>query len=239
MAAGHSGIAVTARSKPSPCSGSGEYAGALCRELETKDLLLRELGHRVRNSLSIIVSLASIEADGITDKAAAAGIERLASRVTATALLYDKLESQTGKVPMDEYIGDLVDLLVKSLAAAPEGINLELSLLPVTLGAKEAASVGLVVNEAVTNAFKYGLMARQGGRLRVELAQPRRGQLRLSIEDDGPGFPVGFDIGKNGDFGFTLMEAEADSLGGKLSFGPGPGAAVIMDFPQVRARRRA
>ncbi len=203
--------------------------------LAEKDLLLRELGHRVRNSLTVIASLANIESIDVKDKKAAASIERLKGRIEATALLYDRLETSQalGRLRVDSYIEELVVLLVASLAPSPESVALSLSLSPLTMGYKKAGAIGLIVNEAVTNAFKYGMDRKKGGRLFVKLGPTRRGERHLVIEDQGPGFPKGFDPQRDGDFGLALMAGEARDLGGSFSIGKaeGQGARIEVVFP--------
>lgn len=220
-------------SVPRPAKKAASPEERFSRELAGKDLLLRELGHRVKNSLAVIASLADIESMAIVDPTAASSVERLKNRVAATALLYDKLETAQagGMVPIHEYITDLVNLLVESLSASPEAIRVELRLEPLFLDPRQAGAIGLIVNEAVTNSFKYGLGRGRGGVLRTELLAGRRGKWRLVIADDGPGLPPGFSIERDGDFGFCLIKAEAEELKGTLLLGKGPGARISVEFP--------
>lgn len=92
------------------------------------DLLLRELIHRIKNSLTIISSIANLESQAITDPGAQEIIQRLRNRVTATALLYDLLAKggEPGSIQLGAYLGDLAELLIDSLAAEPSRLKLDL-----------------------------------------------------------------------------------------------------------------
>lgn len=197
------------------------------------DLLLRELVHRVKNSLTIISSIANLEAQSIQDPAAQESVQRLRSRVTATALLYDRLSVGSGRdtIRLNAYLGDLGTLLVESLALEPSRIHLELDVEALSLSPKIAGALGLIVNEAITNSFKYGLKEADEGRITVSCRRQGRGRCRLLVSDNGPGFPPGILAGEGLDFGFTLMALEAEELGGRLELVPGPGAAISVAFP--------
>lgn len=199
------------------------------------DILLRELIHRIKNSLAIISSIANIEAQSIKDPEARESVLRLQSRVAATALLYDRLSTGAGggTVRLDTYLGNLAELLVESLAIDPSMVELELDLEALAVSPKIAGALGLLVNEAITNSFKYGL-ATGRGRLRLSCRSIGRGQCRLLVSDDGPGFPPSTMAGEGRDFGFTLMALEAEELGGRLELEPGPGAAIGLSFPLPR-----
>lgn len=205
-----------------------------CRHIAETTLHLKELGHRVRNSLTVIASLACMESEGIEDAVAAASIERLKNRVAATALLYDRLDLEAGSssIRVDQYLEEIVKLVVDSLSLAPGSVELRMELSPLRLGPKQAGALGLITNEAVTNAFKYGILAGGGRTLRVVLGPLGRRFRRLLVEDDGPGFPGGFDPKTHGDFGLELMVAEAEGLGGALTATNGrPGARIEVVFP--------
>ncbi len=197
------------------------------------DFLLRELVHRVKNSLTIISSIASLEAQSILDPAAKEIVRRLQSRVSATALLYDRLSLGSGRdtIRLDSYLGDLASLLVESLALEPSRILLELDVEALSVSPKLAGALGLIVNEAITNSFKYGLQEAGGGRITVSCRRQGRGRCRLQVSDNGPGFPPAILAGDGRDFGFTLMALEAEEVGGKLELEPGPGAAISVSFP--------
>lgn len=94
-----------------------------------------------------------------------------------------------------------------------------------------AGALGLIVNEAITNSFKYGLKSADPGRLSLSCRRQARGRCRLVVSDNGPGFPPDILSGQGRDFGFTLMALEAEELGGKLEIEAGPGAAIAVSFP--------
>ena len=112
-------------------------------------------------------------------------------------------------------------------------VKVELALSDFELDSSRAAALGLAANEAMTNSFKYAFEGPGEGRLRIELSS-LRGRVEFAVEDDGPGFPAGFDPLKDGDIGYALMADKARELRGRLTVGGGAGgrgARVQISFP--------
>jgi PAS domain S-box-containing protein len=211
------------------------------RELEDRgeeaerDRIVRELSHRVKNSLALIGSLANVESGAIKDAAAKDILERMQGRLHATSLLYDKLARAPGTDSIDvaEYLASLAALIAANFSDGSGRVRIELALSRLELEPGRAAALGLAANEAMTNSFKYAFAGTAEGRLRVELSSSK-GRAIFAIEDDGPGFPSGFDPSKDGDLGYALMADKARELGGRLAAGGGSsgrGARVQIDFP--------
>ena len=200
-----------------------------------KDRVLREINHRMKNSLAVISSLVSLERDSVIDEAAREGLERLHGRIHATGLLYDKLARAQEPESIDaaEYIADLAALVDENFSTAEKRVRLELALSKIELDSERAAALGLVANEAMTNSYKYAFAGARRGLLKVELAVSGKKAI-FAVEDDGPGFPAGFDPLRDGDIGFALMADKARELGGLLSTRSGEGgrgARVEIAFP--------
>jgi two-component sensor histidine kinase len=210
------------------CSEPRKKLSELEAELAAKDILLKELGHRVKNSFAIIASLASLEASRASAFGCAGALDRIRGSVDAMALLYDRLgaEGAGGEIDAADYLGEIYGLMAGAIAPA----ELELDLEPLFLDRRRATALGLAANEATTNAIKYAFSGGRGGTLRVELRRDGD-RARFAVEDDGPGFPPGFDAERDGDFGLDLLALEAGELGGTLRLNGGPGARVEIDFP--------
>lgn len=209
------------------------------------DAVVREMNHRVKNTLSLISSLARLEKDELEDEAAKEALGRLERRIEASGLLYDMLARSRGIDSIDaaNYLADLAALISANFASIDGEVRLDLSLQSLVLDGKRAAALGLAANEAMTNSYKYAFAS---DRLRASsCTRPTAGTLKIRlsvsgktaaflVEDDGPGFPAGFDPARDGDIGFALMIDKARELGGRLVAGPGSrgrGARVEISFP--------
>ncbi len=190
--------------------------------------LLRELGHRVMNSFAGISAIVAMEARASPAEGRAA-LDRVQGRVQALASLYRRLDGafHTDRVEISDYLGGIVGSFRDSLAASA-GVTVDCDLRPLTLPAKAAVPLGLVVNELLTNAVKHAFEAGRSGTVRVTL-DSAEGTCRLRVADDGGGVAEGA-AGQG--VGGTLVAAFVGELGGDLSTDTGPGGTcVTVTFP--------
>ncbi len=208
-----------------------EFANEELRKAsEEKNLLLRELQHRVKNSLGIIASLTSLEAERNDDPSFRSSMSKVGDRINAVAELYDRLlaEDPTKGVRLDIYIRDLAERLLGGYSSDPEKIRLEFELESAEVDAKTSVAVGLIVNELATNAMKYAFPGDARGSLRIALLR-REGRLELEVSDDGVGIPASPGGDAEG-LGTMIVAMLAKQIGGALSRGPGPGTSVRVAF---------
>jgi two-component sensor histidine kinase len=192
----------------------------------TTDLLLREMSHRVKNKFTMISSIIALQARQGSDEVRAA-LEDIAGRVQIIATVHDYLQvsRRDGRIAMQDYVVSLCRSLGEALGA-PGTVALSSSSVDVQLPPEKALAVGVIVNELVTNAFKYAFHDGQTGRVHVELA--REGdKLVLSVSDDG----IGCDAPESG-LGTRLVSTFAAQLGGKASWRRPPegGCRAIVEF---------
>jgi len=210
--------------------------------LAEKDILLKEIHHRVKNNLQIISSLLRLQSYALRDASDRAFFEETQQRVHAMAQLHEMLyrSPDLASIDADEYLRALVETLA---AGSGGGCVPRLELASCRLDLDEALPLGLAVNELVTNALKYGCPRRDGrdvhggadpgdgeGRVSVEFAH-RGNELRLVVRDRGPGLPEGLDPMTASSMGFTLVRSLCEQLRGELSFSEPPGLAVSLSFP--------
>ncbi|HAE22054.1 MAG TPA: hypothetical protein DCG47_07000, partial [Spirochaetaceae bacterium] len=187
--------------------------------------ILSELGHRIKNTLSLTSSLLSLAKSKVRDEADGELFEESQSRVHAMSLLYERLLKSTaqGSIDFTAYLKELCAGLMQAYtptgaagAMAKEGAAIELVLDEMTMDSSRAVSLGLAVNEALTNSFKYAAKPGTVLRIRVEatIADER---MCLRISDNGPGLPGGFSIDQSEGLGFQLVKALALQLKGSLS----------------------
>jgi two-component sensor histidine kinase len=154
-------------------------------------VLLREVNHRVANSLQLIGALIGLQARRVTDPGARDVLQQAVKRVEAVGLVHRRL--YTGQdvefVEMDDYLGGLVDELSRAAQYGDQGPKIVLSAESIRVETDKAVPLGLIVNELVTNALKYAYPAGGAGAVRVQLSREAEG-VRLVVEDDGVGYPV-------------------------------------------------
>ncbi len=178
-------------------------------------MLLQELTHRVKNSLQLIASIVTIEARSLSSAEGKAALERVSHRLTALGQFYSKLtEADTFEaVDAATYLDELCRNLIASVYKDGDAfIMLKTDIESEPLPADRAISIGLIVNELVTNAVKYGFPGEAKGTVMVTLKR-LPGELRLTVADDGQGIdPRRADSGVGG----RLVDGFAEKLGGKV-----------------------
>ena len=162
-------------------------------ELAAKQsVLLREVNHRVANSLQLISSLLELQARRTGDSDARDALRAAAERVEAVSLVHRRLytSDDVSHVEMDQYLAGLVEELQRSVGAQDASCSIRLRADQARVETDKAVAIGLVVNELVTNAAKYAYPSRDGGEVRVDFRK-LDGAFTLTVEDDGVGLPPG------------------------------------------------
>ncbi|MDA3950012.1 MAG: PAS domain-containing protein [Spirochaeta sp.] len=219
------------------------------RLIQEKETLLREVQHRIKNNIHTMTSLLSLHADTVTDAAASTAIRDAESRLRSMQVLYDQLYRSTSQeggslvTYLQSLVRQIVDLFptgneVAASVASPSE-RCEESL---TMSAKQLSTVGLIVNELVTNAMKYAFPASRsaggGGTeapaIHVSVDCPD-GAVTISVEDNGTGLPETFDPENPAGFGLVLVNAMVEQLEGTLRYESGPatgsaGTRVVVRF---------
>jgi two-component sensor histidine kinase len=207
-----------------------EKANERLKELsEARKVLLTELRHRIKNSLAIISSLASLESEQRGDEVLRAAMRKMRDRIRAVAELYDLLiaESPEGGVYVDAYIGELVEHLRDGYSPEFGPVRIELGIERVQVDAKTTVSLGLIVNELATNAIKYAFPGGRPGTIRIGFARWEE-EDELTVVDDG----IGID-GEPSGLGSLVVATLARQLDGSVSYSREGGTRV-----EVRFRRR-
>jgi two-component sensor histidine kinase len=198
--------------------------------LDEKDWLLKEVHHRVKNNLQIVMSLLNTQSAFLKNNAALAAIRESQNRVQAIALIHQKLysNSEVAYIDMSVYINELISYLADCYNPGDRGIRFEQMVQPVKLDVALAVPVGLILNEAITNAIKYAFPSRRGEiKIALQLAEET---IILTIADNGIGLPVDFDIQKASSLGMEMMKALSKQLGGYFKMENCGGAAITVEF---------
>ncbi len=189
-----------------------------------KESLLREIHHRVRNNLQVVMSLLSSQAASLRDEKALSAIQESRHRVYTLALIHQKRyqSEDLGRIPMRDYLEEAVAYL-RDAYGLPGPVQFYLSVDDVALDVTQAEPLGLIVNEAISNALKYAFPGGRSGTVRLTLHRLPGGAFELSIVDNGAGLPEGFDPEDSHSLGMTLMYGFGQQLGGRLTIASGQG----------------
>lgn len=181
---------------------------ALKASLTEKEVLLKEIHHRVKNNMQVISSLVDLQACEVKDETMCGVFKDVNSRVRAMALVHEKLYQSNDFAHVDfaDYSRSLLVYLWRAQGRAIPGVNLEMDLKPVFLPVNEAVPCGLMLNELFTNALKHAFIGRETGEVTVSLDSDGRGKCILSVADDGIGLPQEVDWQKGNSLGLRLVQ---------------------------------
>ncbi|MEJ0097770.1 MAG: histidine kinase dimerization/phosphoacceptor domain -containing protein [Bauldia sp.] len=198
--------------------------------LRKGELLLKELGHRVKNHFAMISSLLRMKSARQTDPAAKQDFERAIERVHTIAYLHDQLyrAGDVEGVDVAEYVGEICTNLLNSVLAESR-ITIVQDLRPLHLDVDRAVPLGLIVNELIVNAAKYAFAPGDTGRIVVRL-RVRGARASLTVSDNGRGFAPGTEAG----VGTRLINGLARQMGARLRVMSGQGLTCTLTFPRRR-----
>ena len=204
----------------------------LQQSLAEKDVLLREIHHRVKNNLQIISSLLNMQANNLDDEAAAAQLRDSERRVVSMALIHEHLygNDKMSSIDFADYVGKLVPMVVASIGER-EQISYRLETEQTILTVEQAIPCSLILNELVTNALKYAHPVATKGEITVTLRSEGR-FVTLRVADDGVGLPAAFDLMKTKTLGLQIINILTKQLSGTLDVDGSKGAAFTIQFPR-------
>lgn len=199
--------------------------------LREKDVLLKEVHHRVKNNLQVISSMLSLQAMQMLDPDVRHRLLESQNRIQAIALVHEKLyrSEQLSHIAFGEYAQSLATDLAHVHSSAHRNIDLVLQLDDVRMGVDAAIPCGLILNELVSNAFKHAFTGSSRGTVEVRLARANR-RLTLSVGDDGIGLPPGLDPRRASTLGFDLVFTFAEQLEAEVQIESGAGTRFIISF---------
>lgn len=204
---------------------------ALQRALAEKEILLREIHHRVKNNLQVISSLLHFQAKKATTPADVAAFSEGRDRLLAMILVHERLyqSRDLSQIAFDDYVRALVSGLLASFDR-PDRLRVDLDLTSARLPIEIALPLGMILCELLTNAAKYAAPA--VGPCAVQICARERGpELVVAVADDGPGFPPGFSPARVTSFGWNLIRNLVAQLDGRLEHTSDGGARVTIAAP--------
>jgi len=203
--------------------------------LAEKDVLLKEIHHRVKNNLQIVSGLLQLQAERLSDQASINALRESQNRIESMSLIHKKLytSSDLGHIDVADYIQSLALSLQTTYPVAPGTITLAVEVEPVILSLDQAIPCGLIINELVSNALKYAFPNNRRGEINVKLCKAHH-QIELTIQDNGVGLPPDLDWQTTQSLGLSLVQALAtDQLDGTFGVEPANGTTFKITFPKL------
>jgi PAS domain S-box-containing protein len=200
--------------------------------LHEKEVLLKEVHHRVKNNLQIIASLLSLQSDQLKDPDDLVLFEDTQNRVKSMALIHESLyrTGDLARFNFAHYIDSLCTDLLQSYADGTSHIRLHTELDELTFDVDTAVPCGLILNELLTNALKYAFPNGRPGDIHIAL-RADAGQVTLSVRDTGVGFPADLDFRHTESLGLQLVSMLTEQLGGTITLTRECGTAFVVTFP--------
>jgi two-component sensor histidine kinase len=202
------------------------------RLLTEKEWLMKEINHRVKNNLQVVMSLLNTQSAYLKDEAALNAIQESRHQVYAISLIHRKLYQTDHLRPVIEmaaYIKEVTEYLADSLDT-DHRIRFGLDIAPVELDVTQAVPTGLIINEAVTNAVKYAFPGGGNGQINIGMRKTITGRIELSISDNGIGLPNDFDWQHTESLGMSLMRGLCKQLDGEFEVLPTNGLTIKITF---------
>ncbi|MGV8039243.1 MAG: PAS domain S-box protein [Thermoanaerobaculaceae bacterium] len=200
--------------------------------LKEKEVLLKEIHHRVKNNLQIIASMLNLQLSFVADDAARGPLIDSQNRVKTLALIHEKLygSSDLARIPLDAYVSELASFVHDSFGSRARSVTLDVEVEAIELEIGVAIPVALILNELIANALKHAFPSGGEGRVVVGLHRVEARSYELSVKDDGIGFPAGLDPHNSATLGLQLVSDLAAQVGGDLAVHRDGGTCFVLSF---------
>ncbi len=200
------------------------------RQLQEKELIIKEVHHRIKNNIASIGSLFSMQLRSISNPEVISALKDVISRVNSMKLLYDKLMlAENYKIiPVKNYVESLVGAILE-LFPNSKNIKIDNKIEDFHLDSKHLFYLGIFINELITNILKYAFVNREHGLINITLINAGN-HITLTIQDNGIGFPEEFDINESKGFGIMLVKMLNEQLEGTFTMENINGTKSVLEF---------
>jgi two-component sensor histidine kinase len=205
-------------------------------ELREKEVLLKEIHHRVKNNLQIVSSLLKFQSRAIHDPAILELYRESQLRIQSMALIHEKLyqSRDLSWIDFGEYTRSLSNTLLRSYAGHAAGIRLQVDADPLALDVDRSVPCGLILTELISNCLKHAFPNGRAGEIHVGVHK-ENGRAVLSVRDDGVGMPPAFDLARASSLGLQLAASLTSQLGGELKIHANGGTEITLHFDAARS----
>ena len=208
--------------------------------LQEKEILLKEIHHRVKNNLQVISSLLSMQGRAIKDPDMRAKFKDSEGRVKSMALIHEKLyrSDDLAKVDYADYVQNLISYLRRTYMTNAQSVTILSDIEAVKLGVDLAVPCGLIINELVSNSLKHAFPDGGQGEITISFREVSPGEFTLKIKDNGIGFPENFDLQTSTSLGMQLVTTLAAQISGKLTIERSGGTLFTVSFGEMIVREK-
>jgi two-component sensor histidine kinase/ligand-binding sensor domain-containing protein len=212
----------------------------LLKSLREKEVLLREIHHRVKNNLQVICSLLDLQTQKLTNSQAQKILQGSYNRVRAMALVHEKIYESTSleQINFTDCIESLICFLLQSYNTNPDLIKINLQLDPVFLSIDTAIPCALITNELVSNSLKYAFPNQSSGLIEVDFKAESNNQYTLRVKDNGVGFTQGLNFETTQSLGLQLIKILTQQLEAELKLNQSQGIEFELTFNEVYQESR-
>lgn len=199
--------------------------------IREKEWLVKQVHQRVEANLQIISCLLNYQSKFLLDIAAIEAIRDSEQRVRTMSFIHQRLSlaDSLQYVDIQMYVNELITYMNNAMQLSPS-VQFNVSIAPVEMDISQAVPIGLILNEAITNAAKYAFVASKSGKIAVQLTRQNARQCHLLIADDGTGLPKGFNWTTSNTLGFMLIHTLAEQLGAKINIRGNNGVRISLTF---------
>lgn len=212
----------------------------LSLSLLEKETLLKEIHHRVKNNLQVISSLLNLQSNTISDPKAISAVRDGQSRVKSMALIHQKLyqAENAAQIDFQEYTEQLVNHLSSTFHSKTEQVTYEVQAKDIYLGIDTAIPLGLIINELVSNAYKYAFKEQKKGNILVKITKLDQKQYLLQVSDNGPGLPETHSLENAKTLGLKLVSILSRQLRGSVQVENKGGTHFKIKFEAIKSKSR-
>lgn len=205
-----------------------------------KEILLKEIHHRVKNNLLVVSSLLEWQTDYVQDPSWVKMINESQNRIQSMALIHEKLyqSKSLARINLSEYLETLIQQLLLSFDLGDKQIEVLRELEPIFLNIETVTPCGLIVNELVSNAFEHAFLDRHTGHLWITVQQAEDNRVKVVIKDDGVGLPHDFDLSSSESMGFQLVSLLTQQLEGDVNIRQETGTEIQLTFAELQYKQR-
>jgi len=191
---------------------------AMKQSLREKEILVREIHHRVKNNMQVISSILNLQSGLLADPKAKAAFKECQYRIKSMAMIHERLYRAKDLTSIDfsDYLNTIARNIFLDQQVSPEQVRLHLDIEVINLNINTAVPLGLIINEMITNVFKHAFPGGRQGNLWIKLRKINEGKAELVARDDGVGLPKGLDTKKVESLGMVIINTLVDQIDGKL-----------------------
>jgi PAS domain S-box-containing protein len=200
--------------------------------LQEKEVLLKEVHHRVKNNMQVISSILSLQSSYIQEPKTLNILRESQNRIKSMAFIHERLyrTKDFSKINFSDYIENLSTSLINTYEAGNVKVNVSFDLDEVFLNLDSAIPCGLILNELISNSLKYAFKGRKRGNITVKLKEEENKTVKFSVQDDGVGIDKEFNISKTETLGLQLVHTLTEQLEGKLKLTLNKGSRFDITF---------